>query len=193
MIRNFYVYALKDPRHKPAKIFYIGKGTGCRSTEHIQKPDKTRKGKNIKEILAAGCKVIVTILVDHLREEDALRIELELIASLGTIDNGGMLYNSVIPQAIAPKLKSDIVLPEDAVIKAQLGLKLLKDAIISFTEENPQGVTNSDCAHYLGLQSDNEGRQQDYLSYSLLGLLIKDGALKSEKTSNRRRYKKNNL
>ncbi|QIQ21010.1 GIY-YIG nuclease family protein [Zophobihabitans entericus] len=191
MTRNFYVYALKDPLQKPAKIFYIGKGTGSRSIEHTQKPDNTRKGKHIKEILAAGCQVIVTTLVDHLTEEDALRIELELIACLGTIDNGGVLYNSITPHAIAPKLKSNVVLPDDAVMKAQLGLKLLKDAIISFAEENPQGITNSDCVHYLGLQSDNEGRQQDYLSYSILGLLIKEGALISEKVSNRRRYKKN--
>lgn len=35
MKRNYYVYALKDPRQKPAKIFYVGKGTGSRSIEHI--------------------------------------------------------------------------------------------------------------------------------------------------------------
>ena len=34
MKNPFYVYALKDPREKPAKTFYIGKGTGTRAWEH---------------------------------------------------------------------------------------------------------------------------------------------------------------
>ena len=55
----------------------------------------------------------------------------------------------------------------------------MKDSITSLAEENPEGITNSDCAHYLGLQSDNEGNQQDYLSYSVLGLLLKEGVLES--------------
>lgn len=193
MIRNYYVYALKDPRQKPAKIFYIGKGTGSRYIEHINKPDDTRKGKYIKEILTEGADVIITKLVDHLTEEDALRIEMELISCFGSIDNNGILYNSITPRNISSKLKTNITLPEDAIIKAQLGLKLLKEAVKSLISENPQGITNSDCAHYLGLQSDNEGRQQDYLSYSILGLLIKDGAIKSEKINNRRIYINNKL
>ena len=192
MKRNYYVYALKDPRQKPAKIFYVGKGTGSRSIEHINKPDITRKGKYIKEILNDGFNIIITKLADHLTEEDALRIEMELISCLGSIDNNGILYNSITPRSISSKLKpNNISLPEDAIIKAQLGLKLIKEAIVSFINENPQGITNSNCAHYLGLQSDNEGRQQDYLSYSILGLLINDGTIKSKKINNRRIYIKN--
>lgn len=192
MKRNYYVYALKDPRQKPAKIFYVGKGTGSRSIEHINKPDITRKGKYIKEILNDGFNIIITKLVDHLTEEDALRIEMELISCLGSIDNNGILYNSITPRSISSKLKpNNISLPGDAIMKAQLGLKLIKEAIVAFINENPQGITNSNCAHYLGLQSNNEGRQQDYLTYSILGLLIADGEIKSEKMNNRRIYIKN--
>lgn len=192
MKRNYYVYALKDPRQKPAKIFYVGKGTGSRSIEHINKPDITRKGKYIKEILNDGFNIIITKLVDHLTEEDALRIEMELISCLGSIDNNGILYNSITPRSISSKLKpNNISLPDDAIVKAQLGLKLIKEAIVAFINENPQGITNSNCAHYLGLQSNNEGRQQDYLTYSILGLLIADGEIKSEKMNNRRIYIKN--
>jgi hypothetical protein len=37
MSNSYYVYSLKDPRKKPAEVFYIGKGTGSRETEHLEK------------------------------------------------------------------------------------------------------------------------------------------------------------
>ena len=38
-------------------------------------------------------------------------------------------------------------------------------------------VINSDEAKYLGLQSDYGGGAKDYLSYSVLGLLMKEGKI----------------
>lgn len=190
MTNTYYVYSLKDPREKPAKIFYIGKGTGSRATDHLKKVDETRKGKYIQEILNCGSYPIITKIVDELTDELALQIELELISSFGTIDSGGCLYNTIIPKSIKRKIDNKITVPSGAVEKAQLGLKLLKDSIALLSEENPRGVTNSDCAHYLGLQSDNAGNQQDYLTYSILGLLLKEGALESKKLGNRRIYQK---
>jgi hypothetical protein len=70
----FYVYALKDPRTSPAKPFYIGKGTGSRAYDHLIKPDTTRKYRMIKEILDAGRKSLIEILVDKLTETQALRV-----------------------------------------------------------------------------------------------------------------------
>lgn len=102
-------------------------------------------------------------MIDQLAEEQALRIELELIASFGTIESGSMLYNTVIPRPIKRKIDNKVSTTNGAIEKAQLGLKLLKDSITSLVEENPSGISNSDCAHYLGLQSDDEGKQQDYL------------------------------
>ncbi len=190
MSSTYYVYFLKDPREKPARVFYVGKGTGSRATEHLKKIDGTRKGRLIQDILDSGHDLIISKIVENLEEEQALQIELELISSFGTIDNGGLLYNSVIPKSIRRKVDSGITVPIGALEKAQIGLKLLKDSIVSLSEENPDGITNSDCAHYLGLQSDNEGNQQDYLTYSILGLLIKEGSLESFKEGNRRKYKK---
>jgi hypothetical protein len=188
MPKNYYVYSLKDPRKKPAEVFYIGKGTGSRATDHLKNIDETRKGKHIQDILDCGSYPIVAKIVDELTEDQALQIELELISSFGTIDTGGSLYNSVIPKSIKRKVDDRVTVPNGALEKAQLGLKLLKDSITLLAEENPEGVTNSDCAHYLGLQSDNEGNQQDYLTYSVLGLLIKEGSLISRKVGNRRKY-----
>jgi hypothetical protein len=190
MPKNYYVYSLKDPRKKPAEVFYIGKGTGSRATDHLKNIDETRKGKHIQDILDCGSYPIIAKIVDELTEEQALKIELELIASFGTIDSGGTLYNSVIPKSIKRKIDNRVIVPFGALEKAQLGLKLLKDSINLLAEENPNGVTNSDCSHYLGLQSDNEGKQQDYLTYSIIGLLLKEGVFESIKLNNRRIYKK---
>ncbi len=106
----------------------------------------------------------------------------------GTLDTGGTLYNSVTPTTIKRRIDTKIVVPIGAIDKAQLGLKLLKDSILALAEENSVGITNSDCAHYLGLQSSHDGNQEDFLTYSILGLLKKEGALVDEKIKSRRKY-----
>ena len=63
---SYYVYALKDPRTSPAAPFYIGKGIGTRSHDHLRRPDSTPKGQRIREILAAGAEVLVVRLVEGL-------------------------------------------------------------------------------------------------------------------------------
>lgn len=50
----FYVYALKDPSEKPAKAFYIGKGTGNRAWGHQIQIDDSDKGKVIKQFMTQG-------------------------------------------------------------------------------------------------------------------------------------------
>lgn len=171
MSNSYYVYALKDPRSNPAKIFYIGKGTGSRAWNHIINVDDTRKGIFIREIMDSGKEVMITQLVSDLTEAQALKIESELISSFGTIDSGGTLYNTVIPTGIVRRVQNNINVPTGVIDKAQIGINLLKDALEEFSEANPGGITNSDSAHYLGLQSDNDGKQQDYLTYSVLGNL----------------------
>jgi hypothetical protein len=65
--------------------------------------------------------------------------------------------------------------PQGTVERAQLGLEFLKAAILELAKANPGGITNSDAASLLGLRSDYNGKQKDYLSYSVLGLLIREG------------------
>jgi hypothetical protein len=65
--------------------------------------------------------------------------------------------------------------------KAQVGLQLLKDAVLEFAQANPDGVTNSDTASLLGLRSDYGGGAKDYLSYSVLGLLMREGKVERRK------------
>ena len=174
----YYVYALKDPRLSPARPFYVGKGTGSRAFDHLVSPDRTRKYARIKEIQSVGLTPLVSILVDKLSEAEALKVEAEFISAFGTEETGGFLTNAVVPTGLGIKNRSSVVVPQGSIEKAQLGLAMLKDAVTELASANPNGVTNSDTASLLGLRSDYRGRQKDYLSYSILGLLMREGKVK---------------
>lgn len=180
---SFYVYALKDPRSSPALPFYIGKGTGTRSFDHLTKPDNTRKGLRIQEIQASGANVLVSRLIDSLTEQQAMKLEAELIASFGTIDTGGLLTNSVLPSGLGKKARKSVVLPSGTKEKAQLGLALIKESVLELAKANPTGISNSDAASLLGLRSDYGGGSKDYLSYSVIGILMREGKLARDESS----------
>ncbi len=180
----FYVYAIKDPRQSPAKPFYIGKGTGSRAFDHLVKPDATPKYRRIREIQNAGFKPLVEILVEDLTESQALRLEAELISAFGTLDTGGLLTNSVVPQGLGTSRRKDIVIPHGSIERAQLGLEFLKSSVVELAKTNPSGISNSDAASVLGLRSDYRGKQKDYLSYSVIGLLLREGRLVRDENSN---------
>lgn len=182
---SYYVYSLKDPRSSPAKPFYIGKGTGVRAYDHLVRPDQTRKGRRIRQIQDSGQKILVTMLVESVSEIQAIRIEAELISAFGTEDTGGFLTNSVVPSGLGGKSRQEIVMPSGAKEKAQLGLNLLKEAILELIKANPKGVTNAESASLLGLRSDYGGGSKDYLSYSILGLLMREGKIARQGKSRR--------
>ncbi len=177
----FYVYALKDPRSKPAKAFYIGKGTGNRAWEHQSQIDDSEKGCVIAGIHDAGLKVLHTILADDLTELQALKLEAELIAAFGVRAHGGVLTNQVRPNADQSPRQSGLNVPDGCYEKAQMALELLKSAVMELAKANPGGISNSDAAKYLGLQSDYGGGSKDYLSYSVLGILMREGRLRRER------------
>lgn len=189
MAKNpFYVYALKDPRERPAKAFYIGKGTGNRAWEHQTVEDGSEKGLVIKAIHDSGHSVLHTVITDNLNEEQALKIEAELIAAFGIRSRGGMLTNKVQPNPETITKKVRVNIPEGCYEKAQMGLGILKSAVMELAKANPEGIKNSDAAKYLGLQSDYGGGSKDYLTYSLLGLLMKEGRI--ERTEKRKHVAK---
>ena len=65
--------------------------------------------------------------------------------------------------------------------KAAMGLALLKEAILDHLEAHAEGLRNADLASDLQLESDHEGHQHDYLTYSILGLLMKERQVEKEK------------
>ncbi len=62
-----------------------------------------------------------------------------------------------------------------AKYKAEMGLALLKEAILDHLEDYPIGLGNAEIADNLNLRSDHDGGQRNFLTYSALGILIKDG------------------
>ncbi|MGE5055002.1 MAG: GIY-YIG nuclease family protein [Acidobacteriota bacterium] len=178
----FYVYALKDPRSSPAVPFYIGKGAGTRAWEHELRIDQSAKGERIRRIQAAGLDVLTVKLVEGLTEGEALRIEAELISAFGTEDGGGFLTNSVIPRGLVLTRSRKVIVPSGAVEKAQIALDHLKSAVFEITKANQGGVTNYEVAKCLGLQSDYGGGSKNYLSYSVLGILMREGKIKRLET-----------
>ena len=180
---GFYVYALKDPRDNPAVPFYIGKGAGARAYEHLIRPDDTRKGDRIRAIVESGMDPVVTILLSDLSEVQALRLEAELIAAFGTADTGGLLTNAVVPSGVSTRRRDQMTVPSGVIEKAQIGLHLLKEAVLELAKVNPGGISNAETASVPGLRSDYQGGSKDYLSYSLLGLLLREGRLRRKPSS----------
>jgi hypothetical protein len=56
---------------------------------------------------------------------------------------------------------------------AHQGLDLLKKAVLSELEFGP--LSNADLVHRLEIASDFEGKNRNYLSWSILGLLVGEG------------------
>jgi len=59
--------------------------------------------------------------------------------------------------------------------KAQRGLELVKEAILDILDQKSDGLRNAEIAEILEIRSDYQGEQKDYLSWSVLGLLLNEG------------------
>ena len=72
--------------------------------------------------------------------------------------------------------------------KSKLALAELKNVILETIKQNPKGIGNSDIAKLLMLESDFEGKQKNYLSWSIIGLLVNEGKVKYKKIGHRKFY-----
>lgn len=71
---------------------------------------------------------------------------------------------------------------------AKEGLELIKAAIITHLRSCSEGSTNAEIAENLGLQSDHQGANRNYLTYSALGILLRDGLIQKKKDGARTLY-----
>ena len=170
----YYVYALLDPREDPPRPFYIGKGVGSRKDQHVTDDKESAKRRRIKEIEEAGYRVETMELVSGLTEDDAYLTEATLIAAIGQESNGGALTNAVQPALVRRPKTDGVKARPGAEDRVQIALNVIKDEIVAMAKLNAAGITNADVANKLGLQSSYKGGQINYLSHSLLGLLMQE-------------------
>jgi hypothetical protein len=57
--------------------------------------------------------------------------------------------------------------------QAQSGLSAIEGAITQLLRAYPDGLTNGEITKELALESDQNGKQQNYLSWSVLGRMMK--------------------
>ena len=75
-----------------------------------------------------------------------------------------------------------------ALDKSKQAVSLLKEAVLETIKQNHNGIGNNDIARQLKLESDFEGSQKNYLSWSLIGLLVNEGKVKYKKVGARKLY-----
>lgn len=92
------------------------------------------------------------------------------------------------PSGRVRRLRRDLKVPSGVAEKAAIGLGLIKEAVVELAKSNLDGVTNADCAKALGLQSNYRGGAKDYLSFSVLGLLLEEGRLKRDDATSKGRH-----
>ena len=88
---TFYAYVYKDPRN--GEPFYVGKGRGTRSEDHLSKSHNREMNFKIKKLLREGFQPLIEI---HHQETEAMAFdfERELIKQYGRKDLGlGPLLN----------------------------------------------------------------------------------------------------
>lgn len=71
--------------------------------------------------------------------------------------------------------------------RAQVGFENIRTAIIALLKNNPQGLGNAEVAEELGLRTGMDGRQKDYLTWSILQGLVQQRILSRVPRPNNKR------
>ena len=61
--------------------------------------------------------------------------------------------------------------------KAQFGRDLIKEAVIQLLQNSGRPMTHAEIVRDLEIPSDFQGENSNYLSWSILGLLVNEGAI----------------
>lgn len=95
-MNDYYVYGYSDPVGTDP-YFYIGKGVGRRAYRHLDASYRNREThfyNKLNKMLLNGLPPIITLIEVKLTKQEAINIEIELIARYGRLDLGtGCLCN----------------------------------------------------------------------------------------------------
>src|SRR4051812_3645982 len=72
--------------------------------------------------------------------------------------------------------------------KAQQGVRLIQEAILELLGSSKVAMTHADIVNALQIHSDFEGTGKNYLSWSVLGLLVNGGQIHYDGDRQARRY-----
>lgn len=72
--------------------------------------------------------------------------------------------------------------------KAHSGVELLKQAVLDLLGASDKALTHAEIVNALDIPSDFEGTGRNYLSWSVLGLLVNAGQVRYRGARNRRVY-----
>jgi hypothetical protein len=64
--------------------------------------------------------------------------------------------------------------------KAQAAVEMLKEAVLEVLSAHPEGLRHADIVNMLDIRSDYSGRQKNYLSWSVVGLLMNAGKIRRQ-------------
>ena len=73
--------------------------------------------------------------------------------------------------------------------RAKKALTELEEVILDYLRSKPDGAINNEIARELALESDHNGKQKNYLTYSILGGLIKQGRVVRDAGASRKAYR----
>jgi uncharacterized protein len=73
-------------------------------------------------------------------------------------------------------------------MRAQAALADLKAAVLAEIDSSERGLTNAALVKSLGLESDYEGKNRNYLSWSILGMLLSGKKVHYRGTGHQKRY-----
>jgi len=73
-------------------------------------------------------------------------------------------------------------------LKAQFGRDLIMEAVIQVLESANHSMSHAEIVHALGIPSDFEGQNSNYLSWSILGLLVNEGTIEYSGDRHQRVY-----
>ena len=72
--------------------------------------------------------------------------------------------------------------------RAQQGVDLVKQAVLELLATSDRAMTHAEIVNELGIHSDFEGAGRNYLSWSILGMLVNAGQIRYHGERQSRRY-----